>query len=597
MLIPHRDLEFQVFEVLQADLLCAHSHYSAHDRDTLVQMLDGARCLAEKRFLPHAALTDVMEPTVVDGRVRIVAEARVALDELRAAGFIAASFDVEDGGLQVPQVVVQSCNALFAGAQLGFFGYAMLTTGVANVIRTFGNDRQRRRYLPGLLAGRFFGTMCLSEPHAGSSLADLRTQAEPLPDGRYRIRGEKMWISGGEHELADNIVHLVLARTPGGPQGVRGISLFIVPRYQVGDDGSVGPDNDVQLIGLNHKMGWRGTVNTSLAFGRGGRCMGERIGVEHRGLEYMFQLMNEARIGVGLCSVALGYAGYVCALGYARERLQGRPVANRDPTSPQVPILRHADVRRMLLAQKAWVEGGLALGLYCARLVDDLATAVDEDERLRLRLLLELLTPIAKSWPAEFCLEANKQAIQVLGGAGYTRDYPVERLYRDNRLNHIHEGTYGIHGLDLLGRKVQQRDGVALAELAAKIRATIVEARGDTGLAAEAGQLEQMLAAAEATTRRLLATMAGGAVELALANATIYLEAVGHIVVAWRWLVQGLVAGRAIPGAGAADRSFYEGKRLACRFFFRHELPRSGLQLALLDSLDDTALSMPDDAF
>jgi butyryl-CoA dehydrogenase len=344
-------------------------------------------------------------------------------------------------------------------------------------------------------------------------------------------------------------------------------------------------------------MGWRGTVNTALAFGSRGECVGELVGEEHRGLEYMFQLMNEARIGVGVCSVALGYAGYLNALAYARERLQGRPLTQRDPSALQVPILRHADVRRMLLAQKCWVEGGLALELYCARLVDDLATAADPAERRRLHGLLELLTPIAKSWPAEFCLEANKLAIQVLGGAGYTRDYPVERLYRDNRLNHIHEGAYGIHGLDLLGRKVPQDGGAAMKNLAALVGATIAEARTEGSHAAEAGQLEEALGAVDATTRRVLGAMARGEMERALANATVYLEAVGHVVVAWRWLAQALVATRALATAGAADRAFYEGKRAACRYFFRYELPRIGPQLALVASLDDTALVMPEDGF
>ncbi|MCU0976481.1 MAG: acyl-CoA dehydrogenase [Steroidobacteraceae bacterium] len=597
MLIPRRDIEFQVFEVVEAEALCARERYAAHDRATLDEVLGSARRLAEERFLPYAALTDVHEPELVDGRVRIAPEARVALRELGEAGFIAAPFDAEVGGLQVPQVVNQACNALFASAHVGFHGYSMLTQGVANVIRVFGSDEQRRRYLPGLLEGRFFGTMCLSEPHAGSSLADIRSRAEPLPGGLYAIRGDKMWISGGEHELSDNIIHLVLAKVPGGPPGVKGISLFIVPRYRVGPDGGLGADNDVRLTGLNHKMGWRGTVNTALAFGPNGECLGERIGEEHRGLASMFQLMNEARIGVGVCSVALGYAGYMNALAYARDRLQGRPLGQRDPSTPQVPILRHADVRRMLLAQKSWVEGGLALELYCARLMDDLATARDAGEGARLHGLVELLTPIAKSWPSEFCLEANKLAIQVLGGAGYTRDYPVERLYRDNRLNHIHEGAYGIHGLDLLGRKVPQDGGAALAALAALVRETIAAARSDGSFSQEADQLDQALGGIDAATRRVLGAMAKGEAERALANATVYLEAVGHVVVAWRWLEQARVATRALGTAGAADRAFYEGKQAACRFFFRHELPRVGPQLALVASLDETPLLMPDEGF
>jgi butyryl-CoA dehydrogenase len=339
-------------------------------------------------------------------------------------------------------------------------------------------------------------------------------------------------------------------------------------------------------------MGWRGTVNTVLNFGEQGRCRGYLLGEANRGLACMFQMMNEARIAVGLCSVALGYAGYRYSLAYAQERRQGRGLADKDPTSPPVPIIAHADVRRMLLAQKAWVEGGLALVLYCARLVDDIATAGDPAEREDLESLLELLTPIAKSWPAEYCLEANKLAIQVLGGYGYTRDYPVERLYRDNRLNHIHEGAYGIQGLDLLGRKVRMKDGAALKLLAARMLASAEAARCDAALAAWGDALAATVADVSATTRQLLAAAAGGRVEVALANATLYLDAIGQATVAWRWLEQARVASRALDTASPADHDFYRGKLAACRYFYRYELPRVGPLLELLRSLDDTTISI-----
>jgi butyryl-CoA dehydrogenase len=405
-----------------------------------------------------------------------------------------------------------------------------------------------------------------------------------------------MWISGGDHDLAETIVHLVLAKVPGGPPGVHGISLFAVPRDLVDENGLVGAHNDVRLAGLNHKMGWRGTTNAVLAFGEQGRCRAELIGEEHHGLGYMFQMMNAARIGVGMNAVALGYAGYVHALAYARERPQGRPPGAKDPTSPPVAILRHGDVRRMLLAQKCWVEGGLALVLYCAMLSDEERCAANPAEQTRLHLLLELLTPIAKSWPSEYCLEANKLAIQVHGGYGYTRDYPVERLYRDNRLNHIHEGTQGIHGLDLLGRKVAMQGGAAFRALVEHITETIATARDRKELAEHAESLAVALADTALTTDILVAATARNP-ERALANATLYLDSLGHVVVGWRWLIQSLAAERALPVAGAADRAFYAGKLAACRFFFRYELPRITPVLALLRSLDDTALSIPDTGF
>jgi len=597
MLVPRRDLEFHLYEVLRTADLAARPRFKGHDREVFDGTLETARRMAEELFLPHAALTDAEEPRIEDGSVRIAPQAREALTALGEAGFIAAPFDENCGGLQLPFTVSQACSALFAGAHVGFHSYAMLTAGAANLLLSFGTEDQKERYARPMLEGRFHGTMCLSETGAGSSLADIRTLATPRPDGRFRLAGAKMWISGGEHELAENIIHMVLARTPGAPPGVRGISLFVVPRRRLRDDGSPDEPNGVHLAGLNHKMGWRGTVNTVLSFGDQEECVAELLGEQDRGLAQMFQMMNEARIGVGVCAVALGYAGYRYSLGYAQERLQGRPLSSKDPASPPVPIIQHADVRRMLLAQKAWVEGGLGLVLYCARLVDDIATAEDDDQRRRDALLLDLLTPIAKSWPAEFCLEANKLAIQVLGGYGYTRDYPVERLYRDNRLNHIHEGAYGIQGLDLLGRKVAMHDGAALRELGARVQASIARARGEPSLAWMAQALGDALDEAVATTRVLLTAAARGPLDVALANATLYLEAVGTLVVAWRWLEQALAALSGLSTSSGEGAAFYRGKLAAARHFFRHELPRTGPHWRLLQSLDDTSVSIAVEEF
>ena len=443
-----------------------------------------------------------------------------------------------------------------------------------------------------MLAGRFSGTMALSETQAGSSLADILTRAEPRDDGTYRLFGSKMWISGAEHELTDNIVNLVLAKIPGGPAGTKGISLFIVPKFLVNDDGSIGERNDVALAGLNHKMGQRGITNTVLNFGDGtftpgGQpgAVGYLVGEAHRGIVYMFHMMNEARLHIGVGAVALGYTGYLKSLEYARSRPQGRPATSKDPSTPQVPIIEHADVKRMLLAQKAYVEGGMALALYCARLVDIAACPESEEEAASAGMLLDILTPVAKSWPSQWCLEANSLAIQVHGGYGYTREYDVEQLYRDNRLNPIHEGTHGIQSLDLLGRKVIQKDGALLAELGNEIGRTLTRAAAAGGGAAEhAAQLD-------AAWQRLVEVTAGmfgsGDVDAALANSAVYLEAFGHIVVAWMWLEQECAAhGR--------DGDFYDGKRAAAQFFFRYELPKTGPQLDLLESLDRTTLTMRD---
>lgn len=596
MLIPRRDLDFQVFEVLDAAALRRLPRYAEHDREVFDGVIDTAYRIATERFAPFAAACDVAEPRVVDGRAWTIPETRAALAAYNEASFTAAAFDAADGGLQLPLLIAKACTAVFSSANVAFHSYAALTAGAANLLVTFGNADQRRRFVRPMLAGRFTGTMCLSEPHAGSSLTDIRCQALRQADGSYLLTGNKMWISGGDHDLAETIVHLVLAKVPGGPPGVRGISLFVVPRDHVNDDASVGAGNDVRLAGLNHKMGWRGTTNAVLSFGEQGRCRAELVGEEHHGLRHMFQMMNAARLGVGMNAVALGYAAYGEALAYARERPQGRPLGNKDPASPPVAILRHGDVRRMLLAQKSWVEGGLALVLYCAWLSDLERCATDAGERARLNSLLELLTPIAKSWPSEYCLEANKLAIQVHGGYGYTRDFPVERLYRDNRLNHIHEGTHGIHGLDLLGRKIPMHGGAALKDLIGRMNETIAGAQAQPELAEHAASLAAAIADIVATTRQLVAAMAGDP-ERALANATLYLDSLGHVVVAWRWLAQAMVALPALATADTEARDFYRGKLAACRYFFRCELPAIRPKLELLRSLDDTALAIPDGGF
>jgi butyryl-CoA dehydrogenase len=599
MLIPRREIDFQLFEVLRLEAVLGRARFAPHDAATCAAVLDAAYDCATVRFAPFAALADVEEPRVEAGKVVLPPQTGAALADYAGRGFLSMSLPQTMGGLGLPAAFSLACGAVFASANVGFYSYALLTQGVAKIVAHFGTDEQRRRYLPAMLDGSSFGTMCLSEPDAGSSLADLRTSATPLGAGRYRIRGHKMWISGGEHELGSNIVHLVLARVPGGPAGVKGISLFIVPRWRVAADGSRS-DNGVRLVGLNHKMGWRAHVNTALAFGDDLECQGEIVGREHHGLGYMFQMMNEARVGVGLCAVALGFAGYRYALQYAQERRQGRPPGQKDPAAPQVPIIQHVDIRRMLLAQKAAVEGGLGLALYCARLVDDLATADSDEIRTRLTLLLELLTPIVKSWPAEHCLEANKLAIQVAGGAGYTRDLPLERLYRDNRLNHIHEGTYGIHAIDLLARKVMIADGRALRVFAAKVESTVKQGLLVEGLQPECRALAAAMRALAGTTRRLTTAIAGGQAELGLANATLYLDAFGTIAVAWRWLAQAVAARRvrdAQPAVAGADAAWCDGKLQACRYFFRYELPRASLQLALLARLDPTALEMRPDMY
>ena len=606
-LLNPRDLAFLLYDWLDVERLCERPRYAEHSRETFDAALATSARIATAHFKPINRLLDTEEPTFDGERVHTPAPLKAALGVFNEAGLLAAGNDFEHGGMQLPVTVAQACFAWFDAASVAAVGYPFLTQGNANLLLAHGSDAQKATWVPHLLSGRFYGTMCRSEPQAGSSLSDNRTRAEPRPDGSHRLFGNKMWISGGEHELAENIVHLVLAKIPGPDgrlvPGTKGISLFLVPKRLLDPDGTVGERNDVVLAGLNHKMGYRGTTNTLLNFGEGrfrpggeAGAVGWLVGEPGKGLACMFHMMNEARIGVGLGAACLGYTGYLHALDYARSRPQGRPPQAKDPATPQVPIVEHADVRRMLLAQKAYAEGGLALCLYCARLVDDERTG-DDAQRERATWLLELLTPVVKSWPSQWCLEANSLAIQVHGGYGYTRDYDVEQFYRDNRLNPIHEGTHGIQALDLLGRKMTIGQGRAAMRFAGELedcaaRAAARGAQGPDGeaLAAMGRQLAVVAERLFATVRRLHAV---GDLNVTLANATVFLEAFGHLVVAWQWLEQALVAQAALP-ASDADRDFYAGKRQAARFFFRWELPRVGPMLDLLDSIDTTPLDMRD---
>ena len=615
-------LDFLLNDWLGVSSLLPRARFADHSPETFAQVLDTCERIAREKFAPFNRLSDTQEPHFDGERVHLPKETHAAMAAYVESGMLAAAQDYELGGMQLPCVIEMAANAFFSKASVAMGGYAMLTSGNANLLMAHGTPLQREVFAKNEFAGRWFGTMCLSEPQAGSSLSDVATRATPDGEGfeadplgpRYRLRGNKMWISAGEHELTENIVHLVLAKIPGPDgalvPGTRGISLFICPKKLVDTQGQLtGERNDVALAGLNHKLGYRGTTNTLLNFGegrfpvrgasgggldgRGGGAIGYLVGKPGEGLRCMFHMMNEARIGVGLGAVMLGYAGYEASLDYARQRPQGRPITGggKDATQPQVPLIQHADIKRMLLAQKAYCEGGLALALYCARLVDELHTA-DEAAAAEAGTLLEVLTPIAKSWPSEWCLEANSLAIQVHGGYGYTRDFPVEQHWRDNRLNMIHEGTHGIQGLDLLGRKVVMNGGAGLKLLATRISATTQAAGQVPGLAEPANQLAGALQMLGAATKAAWAT---GVPEEALANATPYLQAFGHVVLAWLWLDVAITADRAAGRSGQrTDAPLPAGKLAAMRYFFAYELPRIDAWLGVVAQRQDVCRTMQD---
>ncbi len=596
-LLSSRNLAFELYEVLDAEALIRRERFAEHSRETFDAAIGTARTIAEKYFAPHNRKADENEPRYENGTAVLIPEVKPAVDAFLEAGFLNAARDFEAGGMQLPTLLSQACFAHFQAANAGTTAYPFLTMGAANLIESFGSDEQKQRFLQPMIEGRFFGTMALTEPHAGSSLSDIRTRAEPAADGSYRLRGNKIFISGGDHNLSENIVHMVLAKLPDAPGGVKGISLFIVPKFLVNDDGSLGKRNDVLLAGLFHKMGWKGTTSTALNFGDNGECVGYLVGKPHHGLSYMFQMMNEARIGVGMGAVMLGYAGYLYSLDYARDRPQGRLPDNKSPDSAPVSIIQHTDVRRMLLTQKAYVEGAFDLGLYAARLFDDAQTGETEQIRLQAHELLDLLTPIVKSWPSEFCLKANELAIQILGGHGYTREYPVEQHYRDNRLNPIHEGTHGIQSLDLLGRKLAQNGGAGLKQLVRLIADTTQRASAHSQLDHLRQPLEQLVTALQGVTVGLLTDLAQGKVNVALANSALYLKAFGHTVIGWRWLEQAIRAEEGLSRGNAADLDFYKGKLQAARYFLTWEVPACHHELAILQARDDVCLSMQNEWF
>ena len=624
--MSHRaTVDFLLYDWLQAESLCQRERHAEHSRETFTAVLDLSEKIATEQFAPLNRLTDTHEPEFDGVTVTLPKETPIALAAFNEAGLMAASKDESVGGMRLPTVVEIASMSFFYKASVALAAYPMLTRGNANTILAHGTPKQVEVFAKGGFEGRTFGTMCLSEPQAGSSLSDIATRAVPdvAGDGtgigwqadslgpRYRLKGNKMWISGGEHEMGENIVHLVLAKIPGPDgkpvAGVKGISLFIVPRKLVKADGTITQQrNDVALAGLNHKCGYRGTVNTLLNFGEGkfpvngeAGAVGYLIGKQGEGLKCMFTLMNEARTSVGLGATMLGYAGYEASLEYAKQRPQGRHMGSggKDHSAPQIPIIEHTDVKRMLMMQKAIAEGGLALGLLCAQLLDDEQTGTGEQAE-KAGLLLELLTPIAKSWPSEWAQEANSLAIQVLGGYGYTRDFPVEQYWRDNRLNMIHEGTHGIQGLDLLGRKVVMNGGKALSVLAERISETIQKAGHVDGLAAHANALAQALQKVGATTKSAWAT---GVPEEALANATPYLQAFGHTVLAWVWLELALAA-KAAQAAGEWDKSplgrgFLQGKLATADYFFAYELPKIDAWLGVVARRDMTCAQAQADWF
>jgi len=590
-LVDDRDVELILDEVLDLDRLLRLPYFADHDRDTCQLLLESARDLARDVLLPSYRALDADPPRLIDGRVHVHPRMREIYARLVDLGMVGAGRPHAVGGSQVPLSVLSLASAYLMAGNLSAYGYLGLTQGAAHLLEAFGDEALRATYMTRMYSGEWTGTMALTEPQAGSSLSDITTVAEPTADGHYLIRGSKIFISGGDQDITDNIVHMTLARIRGAPAGMKGVSLFCIPKRRL--EGGALIDNDVASTGLIHKIGYRALPSMALAFGERGDCRGWLVGEPHQGIRYMFQMMNEARIMVGMNGVATASVAYHESLAYARVRTQGRPLGTKDPASPAVPITAHADVRRMLLRQKAIVEGSLVLLARVACYSDLSNHAETAAERDRAELLLDLLTPVAKSFPAERGFESNALAVQIHGGYGYSSEYLPEAWLRDQKLNSIHEGTTGIQALDLLGRRAVAKGGAALAALGAEIAASCTRAHAAGVDPAWIASLERAVGVVGGLTGVLAQRGLAGQADAMVSHATDYLDLFSTVVIAWQWLELAAIAREALAGSlprgrASRDAGYYQAKLSAAQYWLHTELPRIDHLAALCRDGEDS---------
>ncbi len=592
--ISERNLKFLLHEVFDVASLTQYDYYKEYDGKMLDMVLKAAMELAGGLLWPICQEMDKNPPELVGDQIKVHSSVRKLLEESGTGGWIGDDIPFEWGGQQLPQMITMGSRFIFCAANYSAAAYTGLTTGAARLILNFGKEDLKKTYLPKMLAGTWQGTMALTEPEAGSSLADITTMAEPTDHGYYKIKGQKIFISAGDHNGVENVVHLMLAKIQGAPAGVKGISLFVVPKKRMDEKGQL-VSNDVVTSGVFHKLGYRGCPIAQLSMGDSDDCRGYLVGEPHQGLLLMFQMMNEARIGVGAGAAAIASAAYYAALEYTKTRLQGRKLSTKDPTLPQIPLIEHPDVKRMLLFQRSVTEGALSLLMQSAKYAD-LTIVLTGEEKEKNELLLDLLTPVAKSYPSEMGVLSISQGVQCLGGSGYCDDYPLEQYYRDARIHPIHEGTTGIQGLDLLGRKVIMKGGKAYKLYLEEVRKTIRQAEKFEELESYVQKLKQALETLQQVTAYLMEVQKKETPEVFLADATLYLEFFGIISVAWQWLLQATAVVKALRNSPAgAEANFYNGKFFAFRFFFEYELPKiQGLATRLLHSDGLTAEITPD---
>ena len=591
-----RNLKFVLYEVHDVESLTDYDYYAEHNRKMFDMVLKAAGKLGKDLLFPVFEEMDRNQPELVNGEVQVHPEVRKMMKEFGEGGWITARVPFDLDGEQLPHLIADACEYIFQCANYSANAYLGLTAGAANLIETFGSKELYDTFTPKMYEGKWQGTMALTEPEAGSSLSDITTTAEPTNESYYSIKGQKIFISAGDHNGVDNVVHLMLAKIAGAPPGVKGISLFVVPKKRLDENDEL-ISNDVVTSGVYHKLGYRGCPIVQLSLGDKNDCRGWLVGEPHNGLKYMFLMMNGARVGVGLGAASMATAAYYAALDYSKTRRQGRKVGQKDPTQPPIPIIEHADIKRMLLFQRAVIEGAFSLLMQCSKYLD-LQHVVSDDEKEKYNLLLEILTPIAKSYPSEMGIHAISQGLQCLGGSGYCDDYPLEQYYRDARIHPIHEGTTGIQGMDLLGRKVVMQNGQAFMLFISELRATISTAAEFPELKASAQQLKDALASLQEVTKHLLEIAQKQGAEHFLADATLYLEFFGIVAVGWQWLLQGIAVQKALNnGAKKKDLNFYHGKMFALRYFFGYELPKTLGMAERLMQADGLTVDMKTELF
>jgi butyryl-CoA dehydrogenase len=590
-----RNIDFMINEVFDVVSLNRFPYFKDHDEETFKMVLDTAMKISTDLMFPYFKEMDVNPPYWENGKVYVCKKALLPfLKEIGEGGWIQAEKPYDIGGQQLPLTIKEMAYFLFGAANYSMHVYQMLTAGAANLIYQFGTQEMKDMYLEKMYAGKWQGTMALTEPDVGSSLGDLTTTAQPTDQGYYMIKGQKIFISAGNSDVADNVIHLMIARLKDGPAGVAGISLFVVPEYRINENGEL-EYNDVQCGGIEHKLGYRGSPITQLTMGEENNCRGWLVGEQGKGLAQMFKMMNEERINVGIGAISKISGAYYAALDYALQRKQGRKPDQKDPALPMVELIEHADIKRMLLFQKAVMEGSLALAVQVS-LYQDLVTAGENAEENE--MLIDFLIPILKTYPSEMGVLATSAAIQILGGYGYCGDFPVEQYYRDIRIDPIHEGTTGIQGQDILGRKISMNKGKAFALYVREVEATIAQAKAYPQLGNQTAALENAVQLMKDLTAELLARKTQNSNEIFLADAVLYLEFMSQIAVAWQWLKLMTASVKALESDPAGqDKAFYQGKIYAGRYFFDYELIKINSLAIRLYSDDKVTVEMTREYF